>query len=53
MGGKVGKYLRCFDNGNCKVQLCPNGFIPASMGKRPGFRPDVKRHQSTPPSPPP
>jgi hypothetical protein len=53
MGGKVGKYLRRFDNGNYKVQLCPNGFIPTLTGKRPGFRIDVKRHQSTAPTPPP
>jgi hypothetical protein len=53
MGGKVGKYLRRFNNGNYKVQLCPNGLIGASRKKRPGFRAVVKRHQSTAPVPPP
>jgi hypothetical protein len=53
MEGKVGKYLRRFNNGNYKVQLCPNGLIPTVMGKRPGFRADVKRHQSPAPTPPP
>jgi len=33
MEGKVGKYLRRFNNGNYKVQLCPNGSIPPLTGK--------------------
>ena len=34
MGGKVGKYLRHFNNGNYKVQLCPNGLNATSTGEK-------------------